>query len=394
MAKKMDVADSMKYLSNFVISGGDKEPSANIPTGYFNLDFAIHYGENPAITDLNSKEGYDPEVTLGLPLGKLCEFFGEEGGGKSYLAYRVCANAQKLGYNTCWIDAEQSFSRSLAEINGCNVSDLQLISTAQNNMYAEDVIDFIVAVCEAEKVPKFLSNGKKILVDPPKVIVVDSVASLIPKDIGEKMADKNTVALLARMFSQHLMKVVSAAEKNNVLVIFINQLREKVGIMFGNPEQSPGGRALRHAFSVRLKLTKRKNKDAQVFRIDNDSGREILIGGISYVNIAKNRFGKPFNESIDIPIYYEQYFPNIEDIIFDTGRQLKLISVRKGIFSFEEIKIEGRKSFIEKIREENMLGTLLNAVKEKAEEIGTILPPEIQKYHLEDEHGGVASEIL
>lgn len=380
MAKKNSDMNSgqMSYLSKFVICGGDEEPSTNIPTGYFNLDFAIHYGKSPNDVDLHSMEDYNPEKTLGLPLGKLVEFFGEEGSGKSYLAYRVCGNAQKLGYNVAWIDAEESFSKALAEINGCNVPEVQVISTAKNDMHAEDVIDMVVALCEAEKVPQ-MSKGKIIQVDAPRVIVVDSIAALVPKYTAENQSDAQSVAMLARILSQNIGKVTGAAGRNDVLVIFINQLREKVGLLYGNPEHSPGGHAVKHAVSAKIKITRRKNKEAQVFRID-DNGEERLIGCHSYVSIDKNRFGPPYKGNIDIPIYYEAYFPDIEDIIFDAGRQLKLISVRQGVYNFQGFKHEGRRNFIDKLKEENKIDEMVESIKAKAEEIGSIIPPEIQMY--------------
>ena len=118
--KKTDTA--MKNLQGFFKRGADFKSSGNMLTGHFDLDFAIHYGYLPSAGDLSELEGYDPAKTLGVPLGKLVEIFGEEGVGKSSLAYRIVGYAQKLGYDCCWIDTENSFSSQLAAINGVDKS--------------------------------------------------------------------------------------------------------------------------------------------------------------------------------------------------------------------------------------------------------------------------------
>lgn len=368
-----------KFLENLIITDGIPYSPGNIPTGHFVLDFVIHYGEDPTNINLHDLEDYDPCVPLGLPLGKVVEFFGGEGGGKSSLAYRVAGNCQKLGYTAAWIDAEASFSTNLARINGCDAESIIRISTSENDMYAEMVLDTMISLCKCEKVPR-KKDGQIVYVDSPKVIIVDSVASLIPKVVEEKDSEQTQVGVLARILSQNLGKVVSAAEKNGVLVIFINQLREKIGLFFGNPETSPGGNALKHFCSTRLKITKRKSKDSIINKID-DFGDEVMIGRYSYVNIEKNRFGKPYLSSIDIPIYYEDYFPSIEEILFDTGRQLQIISVRKGVYKWEDVKIEGKNNFIEEIKNKNLTKKLSLFLEEKAIENGALVPPEISIFN-------------
>jgi recombination protein RecA len=361
-----------------------------IPTGHFALDFAINFGCDPSNVDLNTLEGYDSSTALGLPLGKVVEIFGEEGGGKSSLAYRAAGAAQKLGYTVAWLDAEHSFSRALAEINGCDPND---IIYPNNNLCAEEFLDLIHSLCNAEKIP-MVKNGKKTYVDSPKVIVLDSIASLIPRAVDESLSDQQFMGLLARLMSQRLSKIAASVEANQVLLIFINQLREKIGLNFGNQETTPGGRALRHCFYLRLKVTKRKNKDANLYKIDEESGEEILIGNRSYVNIIKNRFAKPLMDSIDVPIYYEKYFPDLEDIVFDAGRQTKLISIRKGVFSWNDIKVEGRKAFISKVRENNLFKNLLAEIKDKAKEENILLSPELIQYKENDDASGMAKQVL
>ena len=151
MAKKTSVTkdkniDVLKSLKGFCRMGARESSPGNIPTGHFRLDFIIQYGQDPTKVDLNKIEGYDPKTTLGIPLGKLVEIFGEEGGGKSSLAYRIVGYAQKLGYKTAWIDCEHSLQENLAYINGCDIdkliySNMVNYENPDEDYYAEDVID-------------------------------------------------------------------------------------------------------------------------------------------------------------------------------------------------------------------------------------------------------------
>lgn len=385
MAKKASnsAENAFKHLQGFGIGTGKFNSSGNIPTGHFNLDFAIHFGSSPDNINLHTLEDYDASEPLGFPLGKVVEISGEEGSGKSSLAYRVVGAAQKLGYNTTWLDAEHSFSEDLAVINGCDVNEIIM---PDNNLSAEGFLDIIQALCNTEKVP-MVKNGKKILVDAPKVIVLDSIASLVPGAVKDSLSDQQFMGLLPRILSQNLGKIAGAAESKGVLIIFINQIREKIGIMFGDPETTPGGRALKHCCSLRLKVTKRKNKDACIYRVDEETGEQILIGRHSYVKVEKNRFAKPLLEILDIPIYYEAYFPDIEEMAFDVGRQMKVISVRNQIFSWNGHKSdeEGRKAFIDYFKKNNMVNEFIIGIKKSALENNILLPPELMQYKEQDD---------
>jgi recombination protein RecA len=379
MAKKdLNEDAAMKHLKKFCLTGAKFKSPGNIPTNHFVLDFVIHNGTDPTKIDLSKLEDYNPATPLGFPLGKLVEIFGEEGGGKSSIAHRVVGAAQKLGYTAAWLDVEHSYSENLAEINGCEVDD---VISPSVSLFAEDVLDLIISFCSVKKVPMLRSGRlKEVEVDAPKVIVVDSVASLIPRARAESSSEQQFMALTARLMSDNLGKVADAAEANGVLVIFVNQLREKVGVMFGNPETSPGGRALKHFCSLRLKITKKAGKDALIYIEDEETGDQKLIGGHSYVRLEKNRFAKPYLESITIPVYYEPYFPDIQDIAFDVGRQTKLITVRKGVYSWNDVKVEGRKNFIDYMKENNLVDSLVNNIKDKSREEDLLLPPELVKY--------------
>jgi recombination protein RecA len=371
MAKrKKNDNDILKHLKGFCQRGARVSSPGNIPTGHFKLDFAIQYGMDPSKVDLNKMEGYDPKATLGIPLGKLVEIFGEEGSGKSSLAYRIAGYAQKLGHEVAWIDCEHSFQENLAYINGCDVDSLIYSDMVNHDnpdddcFYAEDVVDSMLAL---------MNNGVS-------VIVLDSVANLIPKALMEAKSEQQFMGLLPRLLSTTLGKLVSYAEKNGTLLIFINQLREKLGVVYGDNETSPGGHSLKHNASLRLKISKITRKDAEIRIIDEDTGEESLIGKHSRVKIIKNRFAKPFTESLEIPMYYEAYFPEIEDVVFDTGRQIKLISVRQGVFNWNGLKIEGKRDFINHIKENNLIDSLIADVTKVAKEKDILLPPEIVLY--------------
>jgi recombination protein RecA len=366
-----DVA--LENLKGFVKKASDIPEPEFISTGHFALDLAIAHGLMPDKVDFDSSD-FDLANLGGLPLGKLVEIYGTEGSGKSSIAYRVVGFAQKLGYNCLWIDAENSFSHDLADINGVDsdnlmVSELYDPDDPDKMFYAEDIMENICTACKSGI----------------QVIVLDSVASLAVKAEMENEIGQGGVGMgaLAQLMSRAVKKVCNYAAKYNVLVIMINQVREKIGVMFGNPESTPGGRALKFHASIRLRFQKQSSKEGQVV-VTDDKGAENLIGGKSYVQIIKNRFGKPVNESVLIPIYYERYFPDIEEMLFDSGRQVKLISVRKGVYTWSSgtntVKEEGRRAFIEAVKRENLVGHLAEAIKAEAKQLGLLLPPEIIQY--------------
>lgn len=368
-ATKEDIA--VKNLKGFIRRGANVASKGNIPTGHFNLDFAIHHGLLPEQVDFSNFD-YDPSEPLGLPRGKIVELFGEEGAGKSSLAHRVVGYAQKMGLDCAWIDTENSYSESLARLNGVDVesvlySDMSNEDDENKTYAAEDIFNAIIELCKSDA----------------KVIVIDSVANMVPKTRLEADAEKQTVGIMARLMSENMGKIVSHAAKYGVLIIFINQLREKIGVLFGNNETTPGGRALKHNASIRLQVTKRKSKDANVY-IEDENGNDVLIGCRAYIRLVKNRFAKPCLDSIDATIYYEPYFPDLEDMLFDTGRQLKIISVRKGVFSWGDHKVEGKVNFIQFVKDNNLQTPLYSDIKAKADETGVLLPPEITTWASEN----------
>jgi recombination protein RecA len=373
---------SLKHLEKFgfIRKGATNEVPGWIPTGHFELDFVLRHGTTPDNVDLEELEDYDPSEGLGVPLGRIMELFGGEGSGKSSLAMRIVGSAQKKGYPCAWIDSEQTFAKNLAEINGIDIEELfysDMVDTKNPDkcVYAEDVLDLIVAL---------IQSGVKI-------IVLDSLANIVPRERMEKDASENTMGLLARRMSENLPKICNNASKHGALVIFINQVRMDLGVTYGNPETTPGGRTLKFLSSVRVQVKKKGGKDAEVYKED-DIGKPILIGRKSYAKVVKNKLAKPYHENTEIPIYYEPYFPDIEDVMFETGRQLKLISVRKGEYTWkrndnddDKIKIDGKKEFINYIKDNPDIRLELGyCLRDKAAADGVILPPEITQWLLDN----------
>ena len=216
-----------------------------IPTGCLALDHALGIG--------------------GLPRGRIVEIYGPESSGKTTVSLHVIAEAQKLGGTAAFIDAEHALDPEYAKKLGVNTEDLY-ISQPDNGEQALDIADYLVR-----------SNA----VD---IIVIDSVAALTPKSEIEGDMEQQNVGVQARLMSKALRKLTAIINKSKTCVIFINQLREKVGVMFGNPETTTGGKALKFYSSVRLDVRK---KDAV-----KDGG--VIIGNKTVVKVVKNKLAPPF----------------------------------------------------------------------------------------------------
>ena len=269
---------------------GDKEIQ-NIPsisTGSLGLDVALGIG--------------------GVPKGRVVEIFGPESSGKTTLTLQIIAECQKAGGTAAFIDAEHALDPSYAEKIGVNVDDL-LLSQPDTGEQALEVADIMV---KSESID---------------VLVIDSVAALVPRaEIEGDMGDHH-VGLQARLMSQALRKITGSIQKSNTLVIFINQIRMKIGVMFGNPETTSGGNALKFYSSVRLDIR----------RIGAVKEGEEVIGNETRVKVVKNKVSPPFTKA-EFQILYGKGI-NVEGEIIDFGQKLGLIEKAGSWYSYDDEKI-------------------------------------------------------
>jgi recombination protein RecA len=260
---------------------------AAIPTGAPSLDIALGIG--------------------GVPRGRIIEIYGPESSGKTTLTLHIVANAQKTG-SAAFIDAEHALDPSYAKKIGVNLEDL-LISQPDNGEQALDIVEALVK-----------SNA----VD---VIVVDSVAALTPQaEIEGEMGDSH-MGRQARLMSQALRKLTAIGAKSNVTIIFINQIRMKIGVVFGNPETTTGGNALKFYASVRIEV----RRAAQIKQGDQ------IVGNRVKAKVVKNKVAPPF-QATEFDIMYNEGISKEGDLI-DTGVKFEVVTKTGNSFSFGEVKL-------------------------------------------------------
>ena len=270
---------------------GDGGTVANVeavPTGSLGLDLALGIG--------------------GLPRGRVVEIYGPESSGKTTLTLQVIAEAQKLGGTAAFIDAEHALDPAYAKKLGVNIDDL-LVSQPDSGEQALEITDMLVRSGAVD------------------VVVVDSVAALTPKaEIEGEMGDSH-MGLQARLMSQALRKLTANIKRSNTLVIFINQIRMKIGVMFGNPETTTGGNALKFYASVRLDIR----------RIGSIKKGEEVIGSQTRVKVVKNKLAPPFRQC-EFDILYDQGISKEGELI-DLGVANDVIEKSGAWYSYKKDRI-------------------------------------------------------
>ncbi len=305
-----------------------------VPSGSLALDIALGIG--------------------GLPRGRVIEIYGPESSGKTTVALHAIAEVQKTGGQAAFIDAEHALDPLYASKLGVNIDEL-LLSQPDTGEQALEIAEALVRSGAVD------------------IVVVDSVAALVPKaEIEGEMGDSH-VGLQARLMSQALRKLSGAIAKSKTIAIFINQLREKVGVMFGNPETTPGGRALKFYSSVRLDVRR-----IESIKMGND-----VVGNRTRIKVVKNKVAPPFKQA-EIDIMYGEGISK-EGSIIDIGTELDIVNKSGAWYSYEGERLgQGRENAKQFLKENTPISDAIENKIREASNLTTVVPAPTSS-ELEDE---------
>ncbi|MCK5846224.1 MAG: recombinase RecA [Bacteroidales bacterium] len=273
-----------------------------IPTGSIGLDVALGIG--------------------GFPRGRVVEIYGPESSGKTTLAIHAIAEAQKLGGVAAFIDAEHAFDRFYAEKLGVDTDNL-LVAQPDNGEQALEITDSLIRSGAID------------------IIVIDSVAALTPKSEIEGEMGDSKMGLHARLMSQALRKLTGAINKTGTTCIFINQLREKIGVMFGNPETTTGGNALKFYASVRIDI----RRSTQIKDVDQVKGNRVRI------KVVKNKMAPPFRMA-ELDVIYGEGFSKAGELV-DLGVEYNILKKAGSWFSYGETKLGQGREAVKQLMKDN-----------------------------------------
>jgi recombination protein RecA len=304
-----------------------------IPTGSMSLDLALGVG--------------------GVPKGRVVEIYGPESGGKTTIALTIAAQCQKIGGTVAFIDAEHALDPVYAKALGVNTDEL-LVSQPDTGEQALEIAELLVRSGAVD------------------MIVIDSVAALVPRaEIEGEMGD-SLPGLQARLMSQALRKLTAILSKSNTTMIFINQVREKIGVMYGNPETTTGGKALKFYASVRLDV----RRIGQPIKVGNDA-----VGNNVKVKVVKNKVAPPFKE-VEIQIYFGKGIDQLNDLV-NLAVSMDIIEKAGSWFSYNGERIgQGKEKVVEFIKakgplEEELRKKVFDAIRSgKADNIVAVSSPE------------------
>jgi recombination protein RecA len=346
------MAAPLKVVSDRTSQDMDKQKALDAALAQIDRAFgkgsAMRLGSREAVQiEVISTGSLGLDIALGvggLPRGRVVEIYGPESSGKTTLALHAVAEAQKTGGIAAFVDAEHALDPVYARKLGVDVDNL-IVSQPDTGEQALEIVDTLVR-----------SNAVDIL-------IIDSVAALVPRaEIEGEMGDSH-VGLQARLMSQSLRKLTGSISKSKCLVIFINQLRMKIGVMYGNPETTTGGNALKFYASVRLDIR----------RTGQIKDRDDIVGNTTRVKVVKNKVAPPFKQ-VEFDIMYGEGVSKIGEIL-DLGVKAGIVEKSGAWFSYDSVRIgQGRENAKTYLKENPEMATRLErAIRGKTEEVAEAL---------------------